>query len=207
MRFPRRGAERGRPGRAAGLLVGLLLCCADASLGRAAEQDAPPTPAAGPSVPTACGTQAARYDDGAGFGLAVTRVGQVRVENPLRPLTPEVTRVLQVVIAGKVATAYGPDLTALRRGAAPGAIEAQIGGPIRWEVTLPALPDQIAIVGDDGGALARLAFRACEDPPAVSAPPQAKRSKPPGKPRGAPEGRAAGKVPPGFSLPQGAIAE
>ena len=160
-------------------------------------------PAAGPAAPTACGAQAARYENGKGFGLAVTRAGEVRIENPLRPLTPEVRHVLQVVIAGKVATAYGPDFAALRRGGAPAAVEALLGGPIRWRPALPALPDPIAIVAEDGAPLAELSFRACEEPPAMKTAPRAAKKAP---------ARAGAKaatktVPPGFSLPQGAIAE
>ncbi|MDP4024662.1 hypothetical protein Q8W71_18710 [Methylobacterium sp. NEAU 140] len=178
-----------------------------------------PTPAAGPDGPVACRTQAARYEDGRGFVLIVTRLGQVRVENPLRPLTPEVTRVLQVVIGGKVATAYGADFATLRRGGTPAAVEALLGGPVRWEAELPALPDGLAIVGEDGASLGQLDFRACEAPPAVKAPPQAAKGK--GRGEGKGEGktgkegrpnRAAGreggaKTPAGFSMPQGAIGE
>ncbi len=111
--------------------------------------------------------------------------------------------VLQVVIAGKVATAYGPDFAALRRGGAPAAVEALLGGPIRWRPALPALPDPIAIVAEDGAPLAELSFRACEEPPAMKTAPRAAKKAP---------ARAGAKaatktVPPGFSLPQGAIAE
>ena len=150
-----------------------------------------PTPAAAPPAEQPCGTRAARYEGGKGFTMVVTRAGQVKTTNPLRPLTPEVNEVLQVVIAGKVATAYGPDFTSLRRGTAPATIEAMLGGPIRWEPSLPTL--------------AQLAFRACEDPPAVKAAPKAQAKKKPPVKRAAP--KAAEKAPPGFSMPQGAIAE
>jgi hypothetical protein len=160
-----------------------------------------PTPAAAPPVEQPCGARAARDEGGKGFAMVVTRSGQVRTTNPLRPLTPEVNEVLQVVIAGKVATAYGPDFSTLRRGTAPATIEAMLGGPIHWQPALPTLPDPIAIVTEEGATLAQLAFRACEDPPAVK--PQAKK-KAPAK-RAAP--KPAEKAPPGFSVPQGAIAE
>jgi hypothetical protein len=138
--------------------------------------------------------------------MVITRAGQISTTNPLRPLTPEVNEVLQVVIGRKVATAYGPDFATLRRGSAPAAVEAMLGGPIRWQPTLPALPDPIAIVNEEGAPLAQLSFRACEAPPAVKAPPKAEaRKKPPAK-RAAPKA-AAEKTPPGFSMPQGAIAE
>lgn len=162
------------------------------------------TPAAAPSVAQPCGAQAARFESGKGFNMVITRVGQIRTTNPLRPLTPEVNEILQVVIKGKVATAYGPDFTTLRRGSAATAIEAMLGGPIRWQPTLPALPDSIAIVTEEGTPLAQLAFKACEQPPAVKAPKAEARKKTPA-PRAAP--KAAEKVPPGFSMPQGAIAE
>lgn len=184
-------------------------------------QPAPPlTPAAQGTSP-ACGRQAARYEGEKSFAAVVTRIGQAQVQNPLRPLTPETTHVLQVTIAGKVATAYGPDLSGLRRGGAPGAIEAQLGTPIRWEPTLPALPDPLAIVSEEGRPLARLRFRECTEPPAVkAAPPEAagKERKPAKRANAKPteggepapagsKARAAPKTPPGFSLPQGAIAE
>ncbi|KAB1075885.1 hypothetical protein F6X53_24685 [Methylobacterium soli] len=167
-----------------------------------------------------CGAQAARYEGDKGFALWVTRKGRAEIENPLRPLTPEVSEVLQVTIAGKAATAYGPDLRALRRGPAPGALEAQVGAPIRWEAALPALPDPITIVSEAGETLARLGFRECTEAPPVKAAPEAKGKEPKGKearaarrtgeagaPAGKPAAKAAPKAPPGFSLPQGAIGE
>jgi hypothetical protein len=164
----------------------------------------------------ACGAQAARYEGDKGFALWVTRKGRAEIENPLRPLTPEVTEILQVTIAGKAATAYGPDLRALRRGPAPGALEAQVGAPIRWEAALTALPDPITIVSEAGELLARLGFRECTEAPPVKAAPEAKAKtandkdakagRRAGKPAAKAE-RAAPKAPPGFSLPQGAIGE
>lgn len=201
MRRPTAGTAR--------LLLALFAICPGAPV--RSETPAPeiPTPAAGPAAPLACGAQAARYEDGKGFALVVTRAGEVRIENPLRPLTPEVDHVLQVVIAGKVATAYGTDFAALRRGGAPGAVEAMLGGPIRWRAALPVLPDPIAIVAEDGAALAQLSFRACEEPPAVKAAPQARKKVPAkGAPKDAGAAKdAARKTPSGFSMPQGAIGE
>ncbi|AWN41021.1 hypothetical protein DK389_11410 [Methylobacterium durans] len=194
------------------------------------------TPAAGPA-PGPCGAQAARYEGQKGFALFVTRKGRAEVENPLLPLTPEVTQVLQVVIGAKLATAYGPDLAALRRGSAPAVLEAQLGGPIRWESSLPALPDPITIVSEAGETLASLSFRGCAEAPAVKAAPEAKvkepaKGQPPRRAAAKPEGeggaagavnegpapapkarpreKAAGKPAPQtppFGLPQGAIAE
>ncbi|WP_331327645.1 hypothetical protein [Methylobacterium fujisawaense] len=139
--------------------------------------------------------------------MVITRAGQVRTTNPLRPLTPEVNEVLQVVIAGKVATAYGPDFTTLRRGGAASGVEAMLGSPIHWEPTLPTFPDPIAIVSEEGTPLAQLTFRACEAPPAVKAPKVPKAEARKKAPRQAAPKAAAPKTPPGFSMPQGAIAE
>ncbi|MCJ2052166.1 hypothetical protein [Methylobacterium sp. J-070] len=164
----------------------------------------PQMPAAGPVLEQPCGAQAARFESAKGFRMVIIRAGQIRTTNPLRPLTPELNEVLQVVLAGKAATAYGPDFTTLRRGSAPAAIEAMLGGPIRWEAALPTLPDPIAIVSEDGTPLAQLAFKACEPPPAVKAPKAEARKKAPAR---RPPPKAAEKTPPGFSLPQGAIAE
>lgn len=175
--------------------------------------------AAPPTI--ACGSQAARFEGERGGEVFVTRVGRAQVENPLRPLTPETTEVLQVVIGGKLATAYGPDLSALRRGGPPGAIEAQLGTTIRWQEALPPLPDPLSIVSEDGRPLARLGFRECTEAPAVKAPPPVAARKEPkparaaktreAAPKAEGEARAqakqAPKVPPGFSLPQGAIGQ
>lgn len=219
-----------------------------------APEPAPPTPAADLAVLQPCGARAARFEGAKGFDVVVTRIGRASIANPLRPLTPETSQVLQVVIAAKPATAYGPDLTALRRGPAPAALETQLGAPIRWENGLPDLPDPLPIVAEDGTPLAALAFRACIDPPAVAAPPVVARgtkgngqgagrgagrgnakgnakgnaleagpadgapdpsgagqepakaaARRPAKP--APRKDAAPKAPPGFHVPQGAIAE
>lgn len=164
-------------------------------------------PAAEPSPTQPCGARAARFEGGKGFKMVITRAGQVRTTNPLRPLTPEVNEVLQVVIAGKVATAYGPDFATLRRGSGPAAIEAMLGGPIRWQPALPELPDPMTIVSEEGAPLAQLAFRACETPPAVRAPPPKAEARKKAPARRAAPKAAAEKTPPGFSLPQGAIAE
>lgn len=116
----------------------------------------------------ACGDQAARYENSKGFKLSVIRAGEVRIVNPLRPLTPEVTQVLEVIIGAKRATAYGPDFSTLRRGGAPRAMQAALGAPITWEAKLPPLPETLGIVADDGAPLAELTFRLCEAPPAAA---------------------------------------
>lgn len=164
----------------------------------------------------ACGEQAARYENGKGFSFAVIRAGETRVENPLRPLTPDVNQVLEVVIGAKRATAYGPDFTSLRRGGAPSAVQALLGSPIKWEAKLPVLPDTLAIVAEDGAPIAELTFKLCEAPPVVAPEPvpQAAKKAAPRKGGGtkAAQGGAKApdkpaKTPQGFSIPQGAVAE
>jgi len=166
-----------------------------------------PTPAANrPGLTVQCEARAALYEGPKDFTVWVTRTGVIVVENPLRPLTPETTRVLQVVIAGKAATAYGPDLFALRRGGSQGSLEAMLGAPVRWDAVSTALPDTLNIVSETGQSLAELGFRECGEAPAVKAAPVAVKDKPKPKPRpkhAAPDGGA--KAPPGLSLPQGAI--
>ncbi|GJD35236.1 hypothetical protein [Methylobacterium aerolatum] len=129
----------------------------------------PAMPAAGPGGIT-CDAQAARYESGKGFGFHVIRAGMVRIDNPLRPLTPDFTQVLEVVIGHKRATAYGPDFTSLRRGGPPNSLQGVLGAPIQWDPQLPILPDSLGVVGDDGRPLASLGFKACE--PAPEAPPE-----------------------------------
>jgi hypothetical protein len=178
---------------------------------------APPLPATAGSLAVACEAQAARYEGGKGFSALVIRAGEVKIDNPLRPLTPDLTHVLEVVIGGKRASAYGPDYASLRRGGPPGAMQASLGAPIRWEPALPALPDSLGIVADDGTVLATLAFRACEPQPAIAPEPVPKVAKSPAKGTGkaakaakagskaAP--KAAEKTPGGFTMPSGAIPE
>ncbi len=177
-----------------------------------------PMPAANlPGLTVQCEARAALYEGPKDFALWVTRTGLIVVENPLRPLTPETTRVLQVVIAGKAATAYGPDLYALRRGGSPGALEAMLGAPVRWDATPTPLPDTLNIVSETGQSLAQLGFRECGEAPAVKAAPVAAKAKDktkePAKERAKSRAGAASaepkesgvKTPPGLHLPQGAI--
>ena len=144
------------------------------------------------------------------------RSGLVSAENALRPLTPETTRVLQVVVGDRGATAYGPDLAALRRGGSPKALEATLGGAIRWDEVLTLLPDTLNVVSEANEALARLPFKECSEAPAVKPEPVKAKPKPDAKPQAKPrkpagpegetaERNAASKVPKGLSLPQGAL--
>ncbi|SFG73064.1 hypothetical protein [Methylobacterium gossipiicola] len=168
---------------------------------------AAPPPEPRPDLTVACADKAALYEGSNNFSVWVTRTGFVVIENPLRPLTPESARVLQVVIAGKVATAYGPDLFALRRGGAPAALEAATGGTLRWDATPTPLPDTLNIVSEAGQPLAQLAFQSCGDAPAVKAAPVAKargasKAKAAARPK-APKAAPAG--PPGIPLPASAL--
>ncbi|NEU10764.1 hypothetical protein G3T14_01285 [Methylobacterium sp. BTF04] len=160
-----------------------------------------------PGLTVVCEGKAALYEGSKDVSVWVTRTGVIAVENPLRPLTPETTRVLQVVIAGKVATAYGPDLFALRRGGSPAALESATGGPVRWDAAATALPDTLNIVSETGKPLAQLPFQSCGAAPEVAAPkavPKAARAKPKAN---APAKPAAPKAPPGIGLPQGALSD
>ncbi|WP_048436308.1 hypothetical protein [Methylobacterium platani] len=132
-----------------------------------------PSPArAAPEAAPACAApQAAAFAGGKGFRLWVTRQGTMSVTNPLRPLSPETVQVLQVVIRNKIATAYGPDLSGLRRGPSPAALEAQNAATIRWADGPEGLPPTLRILADDGGqVLAELRFEACGDAPKVAEP-------------------------------------
>ena len=177
--------------------------------------------------------QAVRYDGAKAMDLWVTRSGAITLDNPLRPLTPDVTRVLQVVVGGKVATAYGPDLLSLRRGGSPATLEGTIGGKIQWDASLVALPDSLPINAETGEPLAELRFRECGTAPSAKLlpPPKARRTAPtaealaaeaekaekaaakakakPARPKSASQPPAAttGDLPrhPGLQLPQGAI--
>jgi hypothetical protein len=148
-----------------------------------AAQAAPRGGYAAPAVEP-CDGQAARFESEKGFALSVIRVGEVRITNALRPLTPDVTQVLEVVIAGKRATAYGPDFGSLRRGGPPRAMQALLGGPIQWEATLPSLPGFLGIVTDDGSPLADLTFKGCEAPPAAAPEPPPVAEKKGARPKG-----------------------
>ncbi|GJE76247.1 hypothetical protein [Methylorubrum suomiense] len=168
--------------------------------------------------------------DPASIELWVTRTGSITIDNPLRPLTPDVTRVLQVVIGGKVATLYGPDVLSLRRGAGPAVLEGTIGGTIRWDASLNALPDTVPVLADSGDILAEFRFRACGTAPAARtlAAPKPRRTAPPAdaaglgaeagkeaakgttrerdRPAQRAEPRPAGSAPrPAVPMPQGAI--
>jgi hypothetical protein len=160
--------------------------------------------AAAPAAPeVSCGAAAALYAAPGGFKLWVVRRGTMVQTNPLRPLSegpPAV--VLEVDIAGRKATAYGPDYASLVRGGPPEQLEQGNGTPIKWESAGKAFPPTLQIVADDTSeVLAKLAFKECGRPPA---------SKPARAPQGesaapAARGGARPAAPPSPGLPQGAI--
>lgn len=145
-----------------------------------------PIPAAGLAInfatpPVVCEPgQAVHYQGAKNAELWVTRSGTITIDNPLRPLTPDVTRVLQVVVGSKVATAYGPDVLSLRRGGSPATLEGTIGGRIQWDASLLALPDSLPINTETGQPLAELRFHECGTAPSAKLlpPPKARRMAP-----------------------------
>jgi outer membrane biosynthesis protein TonB len=188
-----------------------------AALGDPAPAAEPPAPPKFAAPPVVCEPgQAVLYEGTKDFPVWVTRMGSVSIENPLRPLTPDVTRVLQLVVGDKIATAYGRDLTSLRRGASPGSLEKLLGGAIRWEAKLGALPDGFDIVSDAGATLAQMHFKECGTAPAAKALPEpvAKKEQKPKSARKPAPRSTAGSTPPsggaapgGRPIPQGAIPE
>lgn len=185
----------------------------------ALEPPAPVTPApASPAPETqACGTQAARYATEKGFALWVTRRGTMLQENPLRPLTPARFVILQVVVNGRLATAFGPDYARLQQGFSPGDLEKDGAAKISWVEGADELPPTIQVVGDDGGALfGPMRFVACGEAPKTKV---AASPRPTPKPEPRPKGRNAAdrldrekivpRMPegalPGFSIPKGAV--
>jgi hypothetical protein len=159
--------------------------------------------AAPPAPEIDCGAEAGLYAAQGGFKLWVVRRGTTVRSNPLRPLSdsPPVV-VLEVDIAGRRATAYGPDYASLVRGGPPEQLEQGNDAPIKWEASGGKLPPALQIVAEDGSqVLANLAFKECGRPPAAKArrAPQAKASAP--APRAAREPAA----PPSTGLPQGAL--
>lgn len=150
-----------------------------------------------------CGPETASYAAAGGFKLWVLRRGTMAQVNPLRPLSDSAPAVvLEVDIAGRKATAYGPDYASLVRGGPPEQLEQANGTSIRWDSAGPVLPPALQIVAEDGSqALARLTFTACGRPPAA-------------KPRRAPQAKAAAPAaqvvrepakPSSPALPQGAL--
>lgn len=155
-----------------------------------------------------CSPKAALYAVEKGAKVWITRRGRMEFENPLRPLTPERLVVYQVVVNGRIATAYGPDASLLRQGGAPQQLEREVA-PIKWQGGADGLPGELRIVAEDGRVLVgALRFVECAEAPSakVVAP-----RRPDPKSSAAADGRAAptaaernaARQRPGF--PQGAV--
>jgi hypothetical protein len=141
----------------------------------------------------------ASYSAAAGPDVVVTRRGYLDEVNPLTPATHvKRLQVLQVSIAGKTATAYGPGFQALRRGPGPDQLEQTMDAAVAWEQALGTLPSTMIILAEEGPeVVAKLRFKTCT---------AAARSKPPSrsepKTGDSQEGQEA---PPPKALPRGAI--
>lgn len=159
-------------------------------------QDAP--------VAVDCGAKAGLYAAAKGLKLWVTRRGEMSRENPLRPLSPERLVVLQVVVNGRSATAYGPDYDNLQQGGAARDLERDGTNPIQWQPAADGLPPALRVVGEDGAVLIDgMRFTECAEAPKarVVAPVRRPVADPDKPDRKAAEERS--RVRPG--LPQGAM--
>lgn len=187
---------------------------ADAKAAETTPPGTSPTPAAGPpdpvpppppvaASPVICDAgQSVLYDGPKDFSFWVTRSGSITIDNPLRPLTPDVTQVLQLVIDGKVATVYGADLQGLRRGAGPRGLEALIGGPIKWDAKLVTLLDPLEIFDDAGRGLATMRFKECGAAPTGKELPVPRAKADPAPNAPAKGAKKTGKKPPGNGADQ-----
>lgn len=156
--------------------------------------------AAGDPSPAACEGRAALYA-ASGTRVWVTRHGRMREDNPLRPLSQDAVSVLQVVVNGRSATAFGPDFENMRQGAAAARLEEASGHPIVWRPALDELPGSFRIVAEDGRVLlGPLTFSACADIPGVA--PERPQARPRTPSREELRDPAAASRP---GLPQGAI--
>jgi hypothetical protein len=150
----------------------------------------------------ACGSQAALYAGEKAFQMWVMRKGRISADNALRPGSKDEVIVLQVLIRGNVATAYGPDFARMVRGGAAERVQELYAAPIRWEAKNDQLPATIQIVAEDSAdVLARLQFKECGSPPK-------RQVKPPAKvqaPKPPPDGDAGDPPPSKGPLPKGAL--
>jgi hypothetical protein len=110
-----------------------------------------------------CGAKAALYTE-RNLAMWVTRRGAITYENPLRPLSKETLSVFEVMVAGRPATAYGPDANSLQRAGTPKELEQTLGGTIAWTPG-GEMPDALQIVSATGEVVARLGFKECGDVP------------------------------------------
>lgn len=183
--------------------------------GKPAEPAAQPSPQAQAAPPSAtspraaagpadCGGRAAIYSVEKGPKIWVLRRGTLVQDNPLRPLSNDVATVLEIVVKGRLASAYGPDFQSMHQGGPPRSLEEANGHTVAWEGELGTPPDSIRVVSDDGAVvLGPLRFGGCEDAPKVAAPaaarkPEAGAGRRPTKP-------APRELPPGLHIPQGLV--
>ena len=182
----------------------LVLLGASAVVGAASAQEFELRPSVppGPKTPSECGTRAAVYASG-NVRIWVLRRGTMQEDNPLRPLSRDQLIVLQVVVNGRSATAFGPDFESMRQGGAPARLEEASGHWIAWDSGPQILPDSFRVVSEDGRVLlGPLSFETCGDTPTVAAekPGRAQPRAERGEGRRSPQGD--GNRP---GLPQGAI--
>ncbi len=145
----------------------------------------------------ACPDRAALYSGDRGVRLWATRLGSMMPENPLRPLSGNRLAVLQVIVNGRLATAYGPDTDHMQQGAAPKQLEGLVGTAIAWSPPEEPYPETFRIVTADGSpVLGPLRFQDCGDAPALAA------SKEPARTRTT---RGTLEPAPSRTLPQGAL--
>lgn len=180
--------------------VAVACCLAGAAADAQTASDPPPD----------CSGKAGRYASEKAGALWVVRRGALTMgENPLRPLSRDEYLVLQVVVKGRLATAWGPDETSLRQGGAPRDVEREGIGPIRWQPDGTALPNVLRVIGEDGTVLAGpMRLVECGDAPAAKAVAPAATRRPAAKSKEGAATRAPAEpaaLPPGLSLPQGAI--
>lgn len=196
----------------------LALLASGAATGAASAQTtvppavSPPTAQPEAPAPLDCAPKAAIYQAGKSAKIWVVRQGiLVLAENPLRPLTRDEAVVLDVVVNGRRATAFGPDLNHLRQGGSPASLEREGREPIRWSESGVA-PAAIRVVAEDGRVLlGPMRFGGCEDAPVAKAvadkPVQAEKpARGARKPKAAAAGQdesSSGPAP--ARLPQGAI--
>jgi hypothetical protein len=182
--------------------LALLGAMAAASVAAGQELELRPSVPPGPKAPSECGSRAAIYAAGK-VRVWVLRKGTMQEDNPLRPLSRDQLTVLQVVVNGRSATAFGPNFETMRQGGAPASLEEASGHPITWDSTPQALPDSFRVVSEDGRVLlGPLAFETCGDAPAVAAEKPARAQPSAGRGEGRARPQAEGNRP---GLPQGAI--
>lgn len=193
--------------------ISAVLCCLALPAGALAQADPGPGQAATPPQGQACGAQAAKYATDKGLAIWVTRRGTMVQENPLRPLTASRFVILQVVVKGRLATAYGPDYGHLQQGYSPRDLEKDGAASISWAEAADDLPDGIQVVADDGRALfGPMRFVSCGEAPltkVTASPKPAPKAEPSGAARRTAADKPSPRMPqgalPGLSIPKGAV--